>query len=199
MFRFIETIKFKDGKLHNLSYHNDRFRKTRGAFFSIYDNSRLEELIAPPSDRDDQLQKCRIEYGKSINNIEFLPYIKREVSTLKIVIADDIIYSYKYADRTGLENLFKKRENCDDILIVKKGYVTDSYYGNILFRDGKEWITPSTPLLKGTQREYLLHKGIIKEKSVLVDDIKNYKKLRLINAMNCLEDAPDIEIDNIKF
>lgn len=199
MFRFIESIKYKNGKLQNLPFHNDRFRKTRGAFFSIYDDAKLEELITLPSSHDNtSLQKCRIIYGKTIHKIEFIPYTIKQISSLKIVNADYALYSYKYADRSELEHLFRKRKECDDILIVKNKLVTDSSYANILFLDGKKWITPSAPLLKGTQREYLIHKGIIREKNIAVSDISRFKKFKLINALRSFDEAPEIDIANIK-
>ena len=199
MFRFIESIKYKNGKLQNLPFHNDRFRKTRSAFFSIYDNAKLEELITLPSNHDNtSLRKCRIIYGITIHKIEFIPYTIQQISSLKIVNADRALYSYKYADRSELERLFRQRKECDDILIVKNKLVSDSSYANILFLDGKEWITPSTPLLKGTQREFLIHKGIIREKEIAISDISRYKKFKLINALRSFDEAPEIDIANIK-
>ena len=198
MFRFIESIKYKNGKLHNLPYHNERFRKTRGAFFSIYDNSKLEESITLPPTQTDSVQKCRIVYGKSIHKIEFITYTPKEVSTLKVVVADTALYSYKYADRTELDKLFRKRESCDDILIMKNSFVTDSSFANIIFLDGKEWITPSTPLLKGIQREFLIRKGVIRERNIVVADLKSFKKFKLINAMINFDEAKEIDIANIK-
>jgi len=46
----------------------------------------------------------------------------------------------------------------DEVVFIKNGMVTDCSIGNLLFFDGHEWITPYIPLLKGTQRAFLLDK-----------------------------------------
>jgi 4-amino-4-deoxychorismate lyase len=68
-------------------------------------------------------------------------------------------------------------------LIVKNGFITDTSSANILFYDGRDWVTPSTPLLMGTCREKLLRGGKIREENIKRDDIYKFKHFRLINAM----------------
>ena len=66
---------------------------------------------------------------------------------------DDICYPYKYTDRDNINRLIELRGDCDDILIIKNGMVTDSSYANVVFRDlNGNWVTPSTFLLPGTIR-----------------------------------------------
>ncbi|RZD16057.1 MAG: hypothetical protein EVJ46_07655 [Candidatus Acididesulfobacter guangdongensis] len=83
-----------------------------------------------------------------------------------------------------------------DILIVKKGLITDTSYSNIILYDGKEWVTPESYLLNGVKRRYLLNECIIKEIKVRTADLKNFKKISLINAMLEPHDI-EIDIDNI--
>jgi len=54
---------------------------------------------------------------------------------------------------------------------------------NIVFYDGYRWVTPEIPLLEGTQRSKLISDGIITEETITPDDLKKYKKARLINAL----------------
>ena len=141
--------------------------------------------------------KCRITYAKHIEKIEFLPYQIPTISSLKLVINDEIDYSYKFSDRSQLNRLYEKRGDSDDILIVKQGLLTDTSYANVLFYNGKEWLTPTHPLLKGTQRARLLDQEIIRVAEIRLEDLHHFKKARLINAMICFEDALDINILNI--
>jgi len=141
--------------------------------------------------------KCRITYAKHIEKIEFLPYQIPTISSLKLVINDEIDYSYKFSDRSQLNRLYEKRGDSDDILIVKHGLITDTSYANVLFYNGKEWLTPTHPLLKGTQRARLLDQEIIRVAEIRLEDLHHFKKARLINAMICFEDALDINILNI--
>jgi 4-amino-4-deoxychorismate lyase len=114
-----------------------------------------------------------------------------------LVECNQFDYSYKYENRTFLNQLFQKRGNCDDILIIKNGVVTDSYYANVVFYDGKNWCTPNTPLLPGTQRAKLLQNGKIRETCVTIKSISKYSLIGLINAMQDLENMPAVAIDKI--
>jgi len=90
------------------------------------------------------------------------------------------------------------RQASDDILIVKRGLVTDSSYANIVFRRGKHWYTPWSALLKGTQRTKLLERDVIHEEEIRVEDIETFETFKLINAMLEFE-SPEIDVSNIVF
>ena len=68
----------------------------------------------------------------------------------------------KLRQRGKLNELFAKKGSCDDVIIVRNGLITDSSYANLIFFDGREWITPKVPLLEGTCRARLLASGKIK-------------------------------------
>ena len=93
--------------------------------------------------------------------------------------------------------MFAQRENCDDIIIVKNGLVTDSFAANLLFFNGKDWVTPTTPLLKGTKRQLLLDRGIIIEKEIMEEDVFGFQKVGLINAMIDFEEMPIVSVEKI--
>ena len=110
-------------------------------------------------------------------------YKKREINSLKLVYDDRIDYSLKSTSRDELDALYALRGKCDDILIVKNSLVTDTSIANIAFYDSKKWITPASPLLKGTTRARLLDDGKIFESDVYLDDFKSFSKVALLNAM----------------
>ena len=110
---------------------------------------------------------------------------------------DEINYSHKYFDRSRLEKLFFQKGNCDDILILKNGFITDTFFANILLYNGNEWLTPSNPLLKGTQRQFLLETEKVITADIRPSDLKNFKKARLVNAMMRFEDEVDVSLSNI--
>ena len=189
MSQLFEAIKVENGKLFNIEYHNERLNRSRKEMFGCNDSIDLNKEIKIPKDIRKGLYKCRVVYDKKINKIEFLPYIKPKIKTLKIIECNDIDYKYKYLDRTKIEELLKQKGECDDILIVKKGLVTDTSIANICFYDGQKWITPNEPLLRGTKRAKLLKEGLISEEKITQKDIKKFKKASLINAMLDLEDV----------
>ena len=142
------------------------------------------------------LYKCRITYDDHSKMAEFLPYTFKPITSLKLVENDTILYEHKYADRSLINQLTERKGDCDDILIVKRGLVTDSSYANIVFRRGGKWYTPASYLLKGTMRENLLQSGRIIEKEIGVKDIANFEKFKLINAMLGFE-GQECDISNI--
>ncbi|MEJ5284447.1 MAG: aminotransferase class IV [Brevinematales bacterium] len=197
MCQLVESICFKDYKLQNIAYHNKRFNNSREKLFGIKEDMDLNEIIKIPLNLKQTVYKVRVIYSKEIEKIEFQEYIYKKRDSLKIVFSNEIDYSFKYLDRKNLESLFNQRENCDDILIIKNNRPTDTLASNIVFFDGKKWLTPAFPLLKGTKRQFLIEQNIIYEEDILLEDLKNFKGFRLINAM--LEwDEKYIPISQIK-
>ena len=197
MSRFIETIKCRNGRLYNIDYHNSRFNVTLKKNYNVNSKFNLAELIDIPENYSNGLFKCRVLYSDQIHKIEFLPYKQRNINSLKLVEDNKIEYSFKYADREKLNFLFNQREECDDILIVKHGCITDSFYANTVFFDGQKWWTPDTPLLSGTQRAFLIDSEKIFITRITVHDLKKYSYAGLINAMLGLDEMPRIPISEI--
>ena len=199
MCQLLETIKCKDGKLFNLEFHQARFNYARKEYFGLSDEIDLEKIIEVPKHSKKGLFRCRIAYSETINKIEFIPHQFREIKNLKLVEDNDIDYQFKYSDRKKLNELFEKRGDCDDILVIKNGRITDSFTANTIFFDGEKWWTPDTPLLPGTQRAKLLDEGKITVCTITPFDISRFKKVGLINAMWDFEEMPEIEINKISF
>jgi 4-amino-4-deoxychorismate lyase len=196
MYQLIESIKVCNWQLHNISYHNERLNRSRKELFGIDHTVDLSELVLLPGDLDNGTYKCRVVYSNIVHTIEFLPYIPRQINSLKIIYNDQIDYQYKYFDRNCFIELMKNI-NEDDILIIKNGFVTDTSFSNIVFFDGSDWITPSTCLLNGTMRKFLLDTKKICERDIKAGDLKNFESAKLINAMLDLENSLPVPIKNI--
>lgn len=197
MYRLLETIKINHGILHNMNLHNERFNRSRRQLFGIDETIRLEDEIRLQANSINGLCKCRLVYGRFIEEIEIIPYQFRRINSLKIIENNDIQYTFKYENRNAINQLFQLKDKCDDILIVNNGMVTDTSYCNIVFSDGKRLLTSSTPLLKGTKRQKLLNEGVITEDEIRLKDIRFFKKVILINAMIDIEDNMEIPTDRI--
>ena len=218
--KLLETIRFENDGFENLDYHQHRMNRSRKMLFRREDEIDLNKYffkssfrITNPEERINELSssgfaipmqgkqyivKCRIIYTEQIEKTEFLPYQRPKIRTLKIVADDEIDYLHKFLDRKPIEKLVAKKGGCDDILIVKNGLITDTSFANILFFNGKEWITPALPLLKGTQRARLLDEEKIRPADIRPEDLRYFRKARLINAMICFGDEVDIPVENIK-
>lgn len=193
---FSEVIKVLDGKYLDMSYHLARMDKTMHAFFntSIHIELREEDI---PKELQYGLTKCRILYSCDDIKIEYERYNFKEIKTLKLVEDNVIDYAYKYANRTKFNHLLDQKGECDDILIIKNGLVTDTSFTNIVLENKDGLFTPTSYLLDGTKRRALLETGRIKEAVVKPEDLGNYSKLYLINAMITLEDNISIPTSSV--
>lgn len=173
--KYFETIKCEDFEVFNLSFHNKRIANTIGL------NIDLCEYIYPPSE---QLLRCKVIYDESgILEVDYFPYKKREIKTFKVIFDDEIDYSKKYLDRKKLDDFFSKRENCDDIIIVKNSLVTDTSIANIAIYYEGLWICSNQSLLEGTTKSRLVSEGNLILKDITFDMLKNSSKIALMNAM----------------
>jgi 4-amino-4-deoxychorismate lyase len=198
MYLLVETIRIENGKILNISFHNERVTRSLYNIYGLMTKPELEKIIEVPGSAGQGIYKCRVLYDDKTMKVEFLPYSFRMVRSLKIVFSDDICYPYKYINRDKISRLFDMRGDCDDILIVKYGKVTDTSYANVIFRDKEEkWITPSSFILPGTRRANLLKSGLINEADIFFTDISSYKELKLINSMMDIDDTEGIPIKNI--
>ena len=175
--QLLETIKIEDGKIYNIEWHNKRFNRSRKKLFQKQEILNLEEFITPPQKG---LYRCRILYSKDIDSIEYIPYTPKIIDSIKI-IKSNIDYGYKYSDRKEINSLLEN--SYDEIIIEKNGLLTDTSIANIAFYNGKEWLTPKTPLLHGTIREKLLFENFLIVKNIKKKEIQNFSHFALMNAM----------------
>lgn len=163
--------------------------ESRRNLYNCTDNVNVRDMVSIPEACQHGIYKCRIIYADEVFDITFEKYNRRIIRNLKLIYDDAIDYSYKYEKKERLLSLLEQREQCDDILIVKKGRITDTSFSNIAFFDGYTWITPASPLLKGTKRAHLLAMGLITEEKLTVGDIPRFHQAALINAMLELGDT----------
>lgn len=194
----IESIKLLDGTFYNLSHHEQRMNRSLKSLCGVHDHVDLEVLLSKVDTPAQGLFKCRIVYDDTSREIEFHPYQYKKIQSLRVVEHDRINYEFKYTDRKLINRLYELRKDCDDILIVRRGFVTDSSYSNIVFRKNNHWVTPWSALLKGTQRQKLLEQNIIQEDDIRVEDIQTFQSFKLINAMFEF-DGDEIDVSNIVF
>ena len=196
MYPLFESLCVQDGKLLNSQWHENRFQTSYNQYYGIPAPFFLLEGLNIPNNFSKGRVKLRIRYNQKDRIFHFEHYQTQKIESLQLVYTEELDYSYKYTERENLNALFAQKGKSDDVLIVIKGRITDSSYANVVFFDGNEWWTPNHPLLKGTCRARLLSQGIIKEILLEVNDLKNFKGLKLINAMRDM-DQPIIPIENL--
>ncbi|MCX8083898.1 MAG: aminotransferase class IV [Calditerrivibrio sp.] len=183
MSQLFETIKVYQRKAFNLEYHKKRIIYT---FNTLFKTAPFFDLIAYINSipLTDELSRLKITYD--LNNIAYsiTPYQRREITAL-YTVETTIEYPFKYEDRSCFDPYLKGTK---EPIFTKNGMITDTTFSNLAFYDGQCWWTPNTYLLKGTKRDYYIEKGILKVTEISVSDLKRFKKISLINAMNDLDD-----------
>ena len=152
----MEKIKyFETIKCEDFEVFNLEYHNKRVAN-TIGLNINLQEYIYPISH---ELLRCKVIYDKNgIIDVTYFPYKKREITSFKIV-------------------------NCDEIIIIKEGVVTDTSIANIAIFYQGNWITSKQCLLKGTVRNRLLEEKRLIEKDINLPMLQSASKIALMNAM----------------
>jgi len=196
MSQLIETIRLQNGVFYNLEYHEARMRRTLKELFDVTESRSLLEAVSKYDFPRVGLYKCRLVYNTIVQNFTFSEYDARPVQSLKLIDDNELSYNYKFSDRTKLNNLFKQRSSCDDVLIIKKGLVTDTTYTNIIFKKGTEWFTPASCLLQGTMRQQLIDLKKLRIIEISEFQIRDFEKFKLINSM-LFDTGSEVDVSNI--
>ena len=196
MYLFFETIRYVNGILENLSYHQARINRTISALggkTAIH----LDKIQLVHDFEKDIVYKIKCIYNlEGAYHIEKEIYHKKIIQTVSIHQAALEEYQYKYTNRTWLNDALKNA-GTDEMIIVQNNMVKDGNYANLVFFNGTEWHTPLHPLLLGTHRARLIDENKIIEKNITLSDLANYTSLKYINAMMLWEESPEIEIGQL--
>ena len=185
--KYFETIKCDDYEIFNLDYHCKRVAKTIGL------NINLQDYVYPPSNK---LLKCKIIYDDNeILSVEYANYKKREIKSFKLVYSDEINYNKKTLNRDNIDILSSKKENNDEIIIIKNGIVSDTSIANIAIFHKNRWITSKQCLLNGTIRARYLNESKIFLEDISIEMLKKSTKIALMNAMIDFDILEDFSIN----
>lgn len=177
----VETIRVCDGGAKLLDLHQSRMDHSFQAVFGVRNRIRLTDIVDPDHG---PLTKCRVVYNKTDVQVTCAPYTARLPGSYTFVDAESVDYAHKYEDREQIRELLDLRGDSDEIIMLRKGRITDaSIYNLAFYRDGS-WYTPEAPMLKGVMREALLERGVVKEVDMKVDDLSSYSHVVAFNAMN---------------
>lgn len=186
---FFETIRVEDKKLSHLFYHQQRVDYTAKAFGFLPPN------LCDIKVSHEGFYRLKVIYDKmGIKEYQFFPYTEKEIKHIEVV-STDIEYNYKYLDRDALNKLLK--DGYDEVFIVKNGLITDSLIANLAFLTSSGWVTPKTPLLKGTTRQRLLDTGFLKECDIGPQMLKEFKGYAFMNAMIGFKQIQNLKIDGV--
>ena len=196
MSQFIESIKIEDQEVFLLELHQKRVNDTF-AHFGAQGSINLEKIVKNLEIDEDGFFKLRIVYNLNRNyKTQLIPYAIAEIENFQLVENNTYDYAFKFEDRKEFEKM-KTKAKCEEIIIVKNNYITDTSYTNLLFLKDEIWYTPTTYLLNGVMRQHLLKENKIKETEITLQNIKEYSHFQLINSMNDFDDMFIYPIERI--
>ena len=203
---FIETFMLRGGELIAGEFHRERMLRTLREQGAETSSTFLQSLLSTSPWREVEAYltgqqvlpattyRLTLEYSLAgLSAIRLIPYCKRTICALRpILLPDGFDYSYKYADRRFFERVKAELASDEEPLFVRPdSTITDTSFTNVLIETEAGYLTPTRPLLRGTQREGLLQAGLITE----ADDLtlstlrSKAKAILLINALLPLEEA----------
>ena len=187
MYQFIESIKVEDQEVFLLDLHQKRVNETF-AHFGREGSIDLKKIFKDLDIDEDGLFKLRMVYDlNKTYRTQLIPYAISEIDDFQLVENNNFDYSFKFSDRTEFEKM-KTKARAEEIIVVKNNHITDTSFSNLLFLKGKEWYTPTTYLLNGVMRQYLLKNKKIKETESTLNNIKEFSHFQLINSLNDFDD-----------
>jgi 4-amino-4-deoxychorismate lyase len=186
MCHLVESIRIHNGRTYLLRYHQARMNRSLRHIFGLKSYPDLKDIIQIPKEFQTGLVKCRVIYDTEIRKVTFEYYVRPEIQSFKLIKDDDISYDYKYLEREKLAHWKAACMPGQDFIIVKHGFLTDGYYYNVALEKSGKFFTPEKPLLNGVMRQYLLNRKILKTAHITPEEILQFDKIHLINAMNPL-------------
>lgn len=176
-----ETMAVVDGKFRNIAFHQARVERTFQDYFKQNCTLFLNQMTIP-KDYTSGFYRCRIDYNEKEFELNFYTYTPPNIHYFQCVYTENLDYSFKYTDRKRLETL--KNLQSDEVIIINNGFVSDCTIGNLLFLKNEKWYSPNHYLLKGTQLSSLLAEGTIELVDIRAEQLFDYEKIMLINALN---------------
>ncbi|MDL1913928.1 MAG: aminodeoxychorismate lyase [Bergeyella sp.] len=197
MYLLLESIKIMGGEPQLIDLHQERVNKTL-RYFNKNNTLDLYALISQVKLPEKGLYKCRILYNLNLSfTHELTAYERTNTLDFSIVKSNDIHYQFKFINREIFLNL-KSKSNNHEIIIVKNNKITDTSFSNLIFLKGYKWYTPSSYLLNGVMRQFLIRTKKIEETEITLDNITEFSHFKIINAMNSIEDGVAYPLKKIK-
>ena len=191
---FIDTIRYEDGAFVDLPRHLARIQATALAHGGQLDIGAVERRLYYSAPMPQGLHRVTLYYNPlEVLEVRSILYQRREIQRLYLYeLPEDFSYCYKYADRSFFLHARAELSPEEDLLFVRSdGSLTGTTYTNVLLElPNGTLITPSRPLLRGTQLSRLLEQGIAQEVEGLTgNDLRRSYRIHLINAMMPLGEA----------
>ncbi len=186
IYPFFETIRVEHGRPHLLDYHQRRIDHTFACWYPGKEPFKLNNVI-PIDYPTHGLYRLRVDYNAVDQTQNLADYRKRVINRF-IPIECSISYGFKWTDRSNLDSIEVKVGKNEMALMTTRGRLRETPIANVIVKFGANWLTPMYPFFHGVMRASLLDKQLIQVADIFVEDLERCDDIRIINAMNGLED-----------
>ena len=192
----LETFRYAPGETNDhVALHLERMKRSA---------AQLGHRV--PTDLEEQLTKAleklsfdaRVRLTLSISGsvkLESQPAPqKRDLVTLDFSTAPVDSEDQRLFHKTTSREIYDCRRisGVDDVILVnERGECTETTIGNFAIKLGTKWLTPplSSGCLPGIERASLLHKGVIEERTLLVEEVRGAEQIIVFNSLRGTEPA----------
>jgi len=193
----LETLRLEDGEYWLLEEHVDRLRSSAKLFRIEWSEPALREALCLLAyDHPESRWRVRLLLNQrghiqtEIYELNDLPESLTVALSTKPISSADIWLQNKTTRRFVYEDRLKEFEKTrarvfDVLLINERGELTEFTRGNLVLRQGHQFVTPplSSGLLNGTLRRDLIKSGSIIEQTLFAEDLHKAQEIWFINSV----------------
>lgn len=194
MFPFFESICIQDKIPNLLNFHQLRINQTFETFYKNSIPHNLNAIIELQKFKTNTKLKLKFYYSNINFKIELHEYYPIIYQKFKLINLNSIHYPFKYTDRDVFQYYSNKSPIDETQIFIKNNEITDATHHNIAFRRNKLWITPTSCLLRGCMRQFLIESKKLTEERITISNLNQFQEFKLINALNSLNDAITYDI-----
>ena len=122
--------------------------------------------------------------------------IRARIAGEPVDTRDRFLY-HKTTNRTVYDRAANAHVDADDVVLFNAcEQVTETCIANLVVRQGSEWITPTVAcgLLAGTFRNHLLKAGVLRERTVTLEEVSKAEQVYRINSVRGWERLALVEV-----
>jgi para-aminobenzoate synthetase/4-amino-4-deoxychorismate lyase len=190
-FRLLETL-LHDGEYFLLDRHLKRLADSAAYFGFDVDLEGVRGALAEYGvGLPDAPQRVRLLVSRDgAFDLEAAPTGPPRVFRIALaagpVDSRDVFLHHKTTHREVYRRALAARPGFDDVVLFnERGEVTETTIGNVAVRMDDGWVTPprACGLLPGTFRGHLLERGEVRERVVLVEELRAAREVAILNSV----------------
>lgn len=193
-FQLLETMLLDDGRYFLLKEHLARLKASASFFgFRVREQELSTALKRTMETHSAGRWKIRLLLNRDGEiDIEAIALKEEKDEQVKIALASSPVNSgdrflfHKTTNRSVYDKALGERSDCGDVILWnERGEVTESTIANLVVTiAGEKWTPPrSSGLLAGTFRNQLLQQGLIRERVIHKEDLRQAESIHLINSV----------------